>query len=100
MDITFTSQEQLYERVKPALYTKQAEMQRAGYGYIRCEDIWNYLKECKWKTATNLSLGDMVNDILNSEDIFIDDYLKTKLNLQERNIYFKENEEKENEEKK
>ncbi len=86
----FKTEEELYERVKPALITKREEMKRSGYAYIREEDIWNYLKQKKWTHDQGLSLYQMVDDILNSESIFIDDYLKTKLNRRERTKYFKE----------
>lgn len=90
MDIEFNSLEELYNRLKPALNTKQREMMRNGYNYIKIEDIWNYLKEVKWKKAKDLSLYEMVSDVLNVDDILIDDYLKQKLNLKNREIYFKE----------
>ncbi len=54
MDITFNSLEELYERIKPALRAKRAEMHRQGFKYIKKEDIWNYLKEIKWKNSKNL----------------------------------------------
>jgi hypothetical protein len=47
MDIEFNSLVELYERVKPAILTKQRELQRLGYNYIKVEDIWNFLKEKK-----------------------------------------------------
>ena len=56
MDITFNSLEELYERIKPALMTKKEEMKRKGYEYIKEEDIWNYLKEVKWKNSKDLML--------------------------------------------
>ena len=59
-----------------------------GYIYIKEEDIWNYLKEIKWKDAKGLSLYDMTSDILNTDNIIIDNYLKEKLNLRNRNVYF------------
>ena len=65
-------------------------MKRNGYNYIKLEDIWNYLKEVKWKNDTNLSLYDMVSDVLEVPDEVIDDYLKHKLNLSKRTIYFGE----------
>ena len=65
-------------------------MNRSGYQYIKIEDIWNYLKEVKWKKAKDLSLYEMVSDVLNVDDLLIDDYLKQKLNLKNREIYFKE----------
>ncbi|MDD3392779.1 MAG: post-transcriptional regulator [Bacilli bacterium] len=88
MDITFNSKTELYERLKPALLTKQEEMRRHGFPYIKKEDIWNYLIEIKWKNAQNLSLYDMVSDILNCDNYILDNYLKKKLNSKERNLYF------------
>lgn len=90
MDLEFNSLQELYERIKPALITKQSEMKRNGYSYIKIEDIWNFFKEVKWKKASNLELYDMVTDILNTNDDIIDNYLKQKFNLINRKIYFEE----------
>ena len=90
MDTEFTSLEQLYKRLKPALTTKAHEMRMQGYQYIKEEDIWNYLKEVKWINSKNLLLFEMVSDVLNANNNFIDDYLKTKLNSNDRKIYFNE----------
>ena len=90
MDYEFTSLEELYNRLKPALETKRIQMQRNGFNYIRIEDIWNYLKEIKWKKARDLSLYEMVDDVLNIDDIVIDSYLRSKMNLKNRELYFKE----------
>ncbi len=84
----FNSLEELYARLKPALHTKKEEMRRAGYEYIKSEDIWNYLKESVWKKANNLSLHQMVSDILNTDSELIDTYLKEKLNMRNRTVYF------------
>lgn len=99
MDITFASLEELYERLKPALTTKTEEMRRTGYDYIKPEDVWNYLKENKWKNSQNLALHEMVDDILNSEEILIDNYLREKLNRGKRKLYFDENYEEDHNEK-
>ena len=88
MDLDFSSLEELYNRLKPALRTKKRELKENGYGYLKIEDIWNYLKENKWKRSSNLSLNDMVSDILNSDNEFIDDYFKEKLNEKNREVYF------------
>jgi len=90
MDLEFNSIEELYERLKPALITKCSEMKRNGYKYIKEEDIWNYLKEVKWKKAIDLGLHEMVRDVLNTENNIIDNYLKEKLNLGNRKIYFED----------
>ena len=72
-EIIFQSLEELYERLTPALITKAS-----------------YLKEKKWKNSTNLALHEMVDDILNSEEILIDNYLREKLNRGKRKLYFDE----------
>ena len=77
--IEFQNIKQLYNRLLPALRTKKTEMIRYGINYVSEEDIWNYLKEIKWKKANNLSLYDMVNDVLNTDNSYIEDYLKKKL---------------------
>ena len=69
----------MYDRLLPALKTKKTEMLRLGIDYIQEEDIWNYLKEIKWKKASNLSLYEMVNDVLNTDNSLIENYLKNKL---------------------
>lgn len=90
MDITFNSLEELYKRIRPALKTKKEEMKRSGLIYIKEEDIWNYLKEKKWINSKNLSLYQMVNDVLNADNMLIDKYLKEKLNMRNRVVYFDE----------
>ena len=87
-EIKFDSLEELYKRIKPALITKKNEMHRDGYIYIKEEDIWNYLKEVKWENAKGLSLYEMTSDILNTDNLIIDNYLKEKLNLRNRKVYF------------
>lgn len=88
MDVEFGSLEELYKRLKPALLTKVEEMHRSGFEYVKEEDVWNYLKEVKWKMSRNLNLYQMVSDVLNIDNILIDNYLKEKLNLHDRKVYF------------
>ena len=90
MEMEFTSLEQLYKRWKPALTTKANDMKRQGYKYIKEEDIWNYLKEVKWSNSKNLLLFEMVRDVLNIDNILIDDYVRRKLNSNDRKLYFNE----------
>ncbi len=90
MNTEFTTLEQLYERLKPALRTKMREMRSLGYSYIREEDIWNYLKEVKWVSSKNLLLFEMVRDVLNVDNGSVDSYVRQKLNSRERRIYFNE----------
>lgn len=88
MNEEFSTEKDLYERLKPALRTKKTELKEYGYGYLKIEDIWNYLKEKKWTKSNNLSLNDMVSDILNADNEFIDDFFKEKLSQKNREKYF------------
>lgn len=87
LDIEFNSVKELYDRLLPALRTKKNEMLRAGYLYIKEEDIWNYLKQVKWQNASDLSLYEMVADVLNTENDTIEAYMKQKLKGEKREIY-------------
>ena len=90
MDVEFNSLQELYNRLKPVLYSKKEELKRQGFSYINEEDVWNYFSEVKWTNAKNLNLYQMVSDILNTDNILIDNYLKKQLNSRNRKIYFKE----------
>ena len=87
MDIQFNSLEELYNRIKPALMAKVEELKRNDLNYIKEEDVWNYLKEIKWKDSSDLKLYQMVSDVLNADNLSIDGYLKKKLNMTEIHIY-------------
>ena len=87
IEIEFNSLEELYNRLRPALNVKLSELKANGYGYLKLEDIWNYLKENKWKSSHDLMLSDMVSDILNSDNALIDDYFKEKINEKNRKLY-------------
>ena len=79
MDIEFNDVKELYNRLLPALNTKVSELKRNDIDYIKKEDIWNYLKEKKWKSANNLLLYQMVDDIINLDNYEIDDYVKNEI---------------------
>lgn len=88
MDFKFSSKEELYERVKPALSAKKTEMHRLGYFYIDDVDIWNYLIESRWRNAHDLVLSDIVSDILNVDCVLVDRYLKGRISKTRRTQYF------------
>lgn len=60
----FRTLEELYNRVKPALYSKREELKRNHISYIKEADIWNYLSEFEWKKKEDLTLAEMVTDIM------------------------------------
>ena len=69
----------LYRLLHPALKSKEREMHDLKHLYIKEKDIWEYLRENVWSNATNLTLSDMVSDILNADNDKIASYLATKL---------------------
>lgn len=90
MDYEFSSKEELFQRVKPALNAKVGELHRFGYTYINQMDVWNYLIENIWIKSKNLMLSDIVSDILHTDNKKIDAYLKSKI-TDERSQYFEKN---------
>ena len=90
MDYEFSSKEELFQRVKPALNAKVGELHRFGYTYINQMDVWNYLIENIWIKSKDLMLSDIVNDILHTDNNKIDTYLKSKI-TDERSQYFEKN---------
>lgn len=90
MDYEFSTKEELFTRVRPALQAKEVELHRLGYPYINDIDIWNYLIQVKWKTSKNLMLSDIVNDIMHINEKKIDEYLKGKMTRSGRTRYFSE----------
>lgn len=90
MDYEFSSLQELFKRVSPALHAKEVELHRLGYSYIKDIDIWNYLIETRWKKGKDLMLSDIVNDIMHTECKKIDIYLKGKISKTRRTQYFDE----------
>ncbi len=79
--IEFKSLKELYERVKPALYSKLKEVRRLGLKYVNETDIWNYLVENVWKSKQNLELHELINDILYANNYDLNEYAMRKVNV-------------------
>ncbi|MBE6148601.1 MAG: hypothetical protein E7167_03830 [Firmicutes bacterium] len=74
-EMKFKSLNELYNRLFPAFNTKKGELQTKGI-IVKEIDLWNYLKENVWAKNTNLSIYDMVSDIMKLDDLKIKEYLK------------------------
>ena len=79
MDIEFNSIKELYDRLTPALNSKVNELRRLDIDYIKANDIWNYLKDTKWKISKNLLLINMVSDVFSLDNKVIDNYVKEEI---------------------
>lgn len=75
----YTSQKELYSSLEGAFNVK-LRMIKEEYNYITKVDIWNYLKINKWSKDKNLTISEMVHDIIhvdiNKVDIFLKEYIK------------------------
>lgn len=85
-EIKFNSLNELYQRLLPALKTRQKELTAGGLSYVMPEDIWNFLKENKWLKSANLSLHDMVNDIMLVDIHDIEYYIKKQMKHVKRDL--------------
>ncbi len=74
MGIYFSSADELYKRLTPALRLKVREFKKSHIRMISEEDVWLYLKNRIWKNKVDLSLAEMVNDILNVKSIDVLEY--------------------------
>lgn len=63
----YKTQEELYQGLIPALNVKMKYLKKNKIKDITKEDIWNYLKETKWKNSIDLTLADMVQDIIHTD---------------------------------
>lgn len=72
----YKSQKELYLSLIPALNVKLRLLKNSDYKNIDKIDIWNYLKISKWKNSINLTISEMVNDIIHADNKDIDIYLK------------------------
>ena len=62
-EVKFNDVESLYKRIKPLLKLKQKLFRKLGYE-VGIDNIWLFLVETKWKVSHNLTLYDIVNDIM------------------------------------
>lgn len=77
----YKSQEELYEGLVPALNVRIKYFRRNNVKDVSRDDIWNYLKETKWKNSIDLTLADMVQDILHIDSKEILDYRNRNKNV-------------------
>lgn len=78
----FTSLEDLKIRIYPALRNRVSYFKKLGVNDITEEDIFSYFFNC-WKNKKDLSLSEIVNDILNCNYLNIR-YYKERINYEKR----------------
>lgn len=70
----FKNIKELYERVYPALSIKKRDLKRNGI-IITEGEIWTYLSINVYKNKENLTLADIVDEILKLDSIKLQAYL-------------------------
>lgn len=60
----YASQKDLYLELLPVFKVKNRLMQITKYKATN-KDIWDYLANNKWKNSQDLTLSEIVNDIIN-----------------------------------
>ena len=73
-EFKFKSLEELYKKLIPAFNVRVNDLKRSKINGITREDIWNYLKNNNWIRRKHLTLGEMVDDIINVSDKDLMDY--------------------------
>lgn len=63
----FSSLKDLYRKLIPAFNAKKRLIKNSKYKDITNENIWYYLTETKWRQSIDLSLSEMINDIITVE---------------------------------
>ena len=81
MEFDFGSQEELFLRVRPALRAKLSELKRLNIRNVNEIMIWDYLVRIKWSMAKNLSLSDIVSDIMHLDNKKFSEYQKSKVEV-------------------
>lgn len=82
----FSSLEELYKRVEPALNSKTLDLKRVGVNYVQKADVWNYLKNNIWCKKNNLTLGEIVNDIMTVSNSELEVYVQNTIGMNKRVI--------------
>jgi len=65
----FSSIDDLYRRIEPAMKTKIDELKRKKIINVSPKDIWNFCAMYCWKNKSDLRIYEMVSDILNIDEL-------------------------------
>ena len=79
MDYEFSSVLDLKAHIKPALDSKVRELQRKNINYVSQDDIFEYLRNMVWPLKSNLTLYNIVDDILNTDNEIFSNYVVCKM---------------------
>lgn len=61
----YKNQLELYQKLVPVFKVKERLINISQNNDVTINDIWHYLAINKWRNSINLTLADIVNDIIN-----------------------------------
>ena len=62
--MNYSSQFELYQALLPVFNVKIRLLRYNNYNDVTNNDIWKYLSINKWKHSQNLTISEIVNDII------------------------------------
>lgn len=74
----YSSMQELYNILIPAFNVKLRQLKNSKYNSIKRQDIWEYLKNNKWMLSVDLSISEMVSDIINVDGYKIKKYIEKR----------------------
>ena len=74
----YSSMQELYNILIPAFNVKLRQLKNSKYNNIKRQDIWEYLKNNKWMLSVDLSISEMVSDIINVDGYKIKKYIEKR----------------------
>ena len=63
--LEYSNIQELYNALIPAFNVKLRMFSKSDFKNIKRKDIWNFLKDNKWINSVNLTISEMVSDIIN-----------------------------------
>lgn len=82
----YKNQLELYQGLIPALNVKLKMLKKSNYQDITKDDIWNYLRDNKWKNSIDLTLADMVQDIIHTDNLELVRSVRNHKELEEGDV--------------
>jgi len=76
--ITFSNRSELLKRVQPALTTRENDFRRRNIYFINKDNILTSLINKKWINDVDLTLSEIVDDILYCNADFVYDYYRDR----------------------
>ena len=76
--LEYNNMQELYNALIPAFNVKLRLFKNSEYENIQKKDIWEYLKNNKWIQSIDLTISEMVSDIINVDGYKVKKYIEKR----------------------